>query len=76
MSVDIRVSGPKNTTLTFSYVLVTRAFVYQVANQTDFLANCELVGFKTLVFTDGYDKTWRYSNCEEGVHLAPAMKRR
>lgn len=55
------VSGQKNTTLTFRYVLVTRAFVYQAANKTGFLDDCAEMGFKTVVFTDGYDQTWRYS---------------
>ena len=60
MDVSARTSGPKHTTLTLSYVLMGRPTVYQLVNDPTFLSTLSDLGFKMVVFTDGYDSTWRY----------------
>jgi hypothetical protein len=60
ISVDVTTSGPKDTILTYSYVLVSKAFVYKVGNDTDLLEKCRVIGFKKIIFTDGYDHSWTY----------------
>ena len=60
MDVQVSTSGPKGTTLTIRYILMSRPIVYQVINETDFIKNRRSDGFKKAVFTDGYNKTWTY----------------
>lgn len=59
MDVTVRTSGSKKTTLTLSYVLMGRPTVYQLGNDEDFLSSLRGIGFKMIVFTDGYDSTWK-----------------
>lgn len=56
----VRVSGPKNTTLTITYVLISRPLVYNLINGENFLPNLRERGFKQLILTDGYGKTWKF----------------
>jgi hypothetical protein len=60
MDVTVRVTGGSSTTLQIQYVLMSRPMVYKIANETNFLARCRDLGFKVVVFTDGFDATWRY----------------
>jgi hypothetical protein len=60
MDVHVSISGPKGTTLTIRYILMSRPIVYQVLNETDFVKNRKGDGFKKAVFTDGYKQTWTY----------------
>lgn len=55
-----RVSGDKNTTLKMTYILVGRPFVHNLYQDTKFFENAKARGFKRLIFTDGYDKTWDF----------------
>lgn len=59
MDVTVRVGGKKNTTLTISYVLMGRPTVYNLINDPDYIDRLKKLGFKVVVFTDGYDHTWR-----------------
>lgn len=58
--VVMKTSGDNHQTLTMRYILMNRPFLYQIVNETDFLQNCKRLGFKQIVFTNGYDDTWRY----------------
>ncbi len=57
--VYVSLSGPKETTITFRYVLISRPVVYSVTNDDAFMARLRLLGFRKAVFTDGYFNTWR-----------------
>ena len=57
---DISAIGDKNSTLRIKWVLIGRPFVYKMVNEGDFLQNMKKRGFRTVVFTDGYNGTWRY----------------
>jgi len=64
--ITVKVSGPKATTLTLRYVLFNRPAIYNLTTdangkETDLLSTCRKLGFKKLVFSDGYEKTWTYS---------------
>lgn len=59
MDVTVTTGGSKNTTITLSYVLMGRPTVYQLANDDQFLFSLTSIGFTKVVFTDGYDSTWR-----------------
>jgi len=54
----VKVSGPKDTIITFRYVLMSRPTVYQVINDSGFMGRLRALGFKKAVFTDGYYSTW------------------
>ena len=54
-------SGPKSTILKFRYVLLNRPFLHKILNETDILKASERAGFKTVVFTDGYNQSASYS---------------
>jgi hypothetical protein len=58
MSVDITVLGPKATILKYKYPLVSKAFVYKVEHDTDFLQVVQGLGFQKVIYTDGYNETW------------------
>lgn len=51
--VGVAASGPKNTVLTISYVLMNRPLVYQIETQSRFLQNAWDAGFKKVILTDG-----------------------
>lgn len=55
----VRTSGVNQTTLTIRYVLMSRPFVYNLINDGKFMGRLRELGFKKVVFTDGYDQTWR-----------------
>ncbi|MFN7948397.1 MAG: hypothetical protein U0Z53_23800 [Blastocatellia bacterium] len=63
-----KVSGPEDTTLTIKYVLMSRPFVYKAANETDFLENMRVAGFRKIVFTDGGSATWIY-DLQKGMFI-------
>ena len=57
----ISVSGKDNTTLTVKYVLMSRPAVYQLVNDQNergFMPMVRDLGFRKLVFTDGFKDTW------------------
>lgn len=60
MDVTVRTSGAKGSTLTIKYMLLGRPDVYQLVNDDSFLPTLKGLGFRRVVFTDGYDATWSY----------------
>jgi len=60
MDVRFSTSGPKATTLNFRYVLVSRPFLYKLANESPFLANAKHPDFTRVHFTDGYSTSANY----------------
>ena len=55
----IRTRGKNATTLYIRWVLIGRPFVYNAINDQNIMGQWRLLGFKTVIFTDGYDHTWR-----------------
>lgn len=60
LDVTLTTTGAKDTILNFRYVLVSRPFLYKLANETEFLKNCKRVGFTKVNFTNGYDASASY----------------
>lgn len=58
MSVDVITKGKDSTILHYKYALVSKAFAYQVSQNTEFLSAAKKLGFKRVVLTDGFDDTW------------------
>ena len=69
MDVVVRTSGDRHTTVTFKYVLMGRPTVYQMINDASFVSLIKGLGFKTVVFTDGFDSTWQFNITENGFEL-------
>lgn len=61
LDVHVSVHGKKKTTLQLKYVLMSRPTVYQLVNDESFETMVRGMGFKKVVFTDGYDSTWTYT---------------
>lgn len=60
MDVTLTTTGAKGTILNFRYVLVSRPFLYKLANETEFLKNCKRVGFTKVNFTNGHNASASY----------------
>jgi len=58
MDVDISLSGADKTTIRFKYVLMSRPMVYQMMTDAEVTNTLRSVGFKKIIFTDGYYQTW------------------
>jgi hypothetical protein len=58
--VTVRTQGKNADTLTITYVLINRPFVYQLMNDRELNSRWILLGFKTIRLSDGYDKSWSY----------------
>lgn len=57
-SVTIKPVGKDETVLQIEFVLVSKAFAYQISHQDDFIDACRKAGFKRIVMKDGYSETW------------------
>ena len=55
----IRTEGKDATTLRIQWVLIGRPFVYNAINDRELMMRWKLMGFQTVVFSDGYNNTWR-----------------
>ena len=55
----IRTEGKDATTLRIQWVLIGRPFVYNAINDRELMMKWKLMGFRTVVFSDGYNNTWR-----------------
>ena len=55
----IRTEGKDATTLRIQWVLIGRPFVYNSINDRELMLRWKLMGFRTVVFSDGYNNTWR-----------------
>ncbi|MCI0662202.1 MAG: hypothetical protein L0220_14120 [Acidobacteria bacterium] len=63
--VTVLVNGPENRTLRITYVLMSRPLVYQLTNDHGFLETAQARGFHKVIFSDGYNRTWRYTYDEK-----------
>lgn len=67
----ITASGPKNTILTISYILIDRPFVHNAINNTTALSDAWGAGFKKVIFENGRGGKWVY----EAPNEPPRSKR-
>lgn len=58
--VTVTVSGPRNTTIKITYVLMNRPMVYQL-EQSGLLNQLRGQGFRKVIFADGYGTWWSYN---------------
>jgi hypothetical protein len=58
--VYVSASGPRATTLTIRYVLISRPLIHQLTQDGTFVSRVRDAGFRSLVMTDGYNNTWRW----------------
>ncbi len=56
---EIRTEGKDATTLRIQWVLIGRPFVYNAINDRELMLRWKLMGFRIVVFSDGYNSTWR-----------------
>ncbi|MBL0231592.1 MAG: hypothetical protein IPP76_12660 [Moraxellaceae bacterium] len=60
LNVTVTTLGKKQTTLKLKYSLMNKVFIHEVM-KSDFTNNAKKVGFKSIIFTNGYDDTWTLS---------------
>lgn len=60
MDTNIRTLGRDHTTLQIKFILVSRAFAHRIMNMSDVASKLRGLGFKRVVFWDGYDERWTY----------------
>lgn len=58
MSATVTAQGANSTTLQIKFILVSKAFAYQVQHAEDFLTACRQLGFKKIDMRDGYSEGW------------------
>lgn len=58
LSATVTSTGADGTTLRIKFVLVSKAFAYQIQHQSDLIEKCRDAGFRKIVMYDGYDETW------------------
>jgi len=63
--IDVAARGTNKTELRMTWVLMSRVIVHQITQngsmaQGAFLRNLQDIGFKKVVFSDGYDTRWSY----------------
>jgi len=58
MDNTITTSGKNNTTLKLKYILVSRVFVNELTKDGKLQNTWRSMGFKTIIFTNGYNETW------------------
>jgi hypothetical protein len=56
--IDVNAVGGNHTTLRIKFILVNKAFAYQMAHSSEIIDNARAAGFKKIVLTDGYDEQW------------------
>jgi hypothetical protein len=56
--IDVNAIGPSHTILSIKFILVNKAFAYQMAHSSDIIDSARGAGFKKIVLTDGYDEQW------------------
>lgn len=57
-NMDVNAVGANHTTLRIKYILVSKAFAYQMSQSSEIVSNARAAGFKKIVLTDGYDEQW------------------
>lgn len=56
--ISVKVLGKNDTTLQLKYVLVSRVFVHHLSKDTSLIQEWRELGFKRIVFTDGFRSKW------------------
>ena len=54
LDFTVKASGKGNTTITYTYILMSRPMVYKLVNESNLLRDLKTIGFKKVTF-DGYD---------------------
>lgn len=57
LNIEVTTQGKAHTQLKLKYALMSKVFVHQTL-KTDFAENTKKLGFKKIIFTDGYNDTW------------------
>jgi hypothetical protein len=57
----VRAQGPDADTLSVTFVLINRPFVYNIENDADLKEQWSALGFKKVRLGDGFDSSWSYS---------------
>lgn len=58
MDVKVTASGAKKDQLRLKYVLMSQPLVYKFQNEMKLNDQARTLGFKKLIYSDGYDETW------------------
>jgi hypothetical protein len=62
INADVTVTGKEKKTLRIKYALMSKAVVYKLQNEVDIPKQARAVGFKKLIYTDGFQsefgETW------------------
>jgi hypothetical protein len=58
MDTAVSTLGKNYSILQIKWVLMNRPLVYKFINDEAAMSNLKKMGFKRIVFTDGYNKTW------------------
>lgn len=60
LDVRVTLTGPKQTTLRITWVLVGRPAAYQMMNDASLTQNLQRRGFKKVVLSDGYNESYSW----------------
>jgi hypothetical protein len=60
MDMTVSAEGPKKTTLRIQWVRMSRPLVYNFMNNSETTDRFRALGFKKVLFTDGYNSSWLY----------------
>jgi hypothetical protein len=58
--MTVRAEGTRKTTLRLQWVGMSRPVIYGYINDREVVRTLKAMGFKRVVFTDGFESTWRY----------------
>lgn len=58
MDVKVTASGAKKEQLRLKYVLMSQPLVYKFQNELKLSDTARTLGFKKIIYSDGYDETW------------------
>lgn len=60
MDATVRATGRDADTLTMTFILVNRPFVYKSENDHELTKALRALGFRNVHLSDGYDSSWSY----------------
>lgn len=60
MDVHVDVSGKKKDTIRLQYIMFTRPAVYKIQKNGKLLEEMRQLGFRKVIFADGYDTSWTF----------------
>lgn len=59
MDVNVSAIGKDNDELRLKYALMSKPLVYKFQNEMDLQNQAKQMGFNKIIYTDGYNETWR-----------------